>query len=728
MADDSNVGPDAPFEAAVSLHQEGRHEDAADAYRAILEETPHHAGARTNLAQALGAMGRVKEAEAAYRAILDDEPRAHQVWFNLGNLLRRAGRLKEAEDAFREAIAIDGGFAPSYLNLGHTLRDGRRWNDAAGRYRAFIERQAGNAEAHENLGRCLQNLNQPADALAEYRAAEAAGGANAFLFGAMGIVEEAFGHMNEAKRHFDRAVEADPESAAAWSNLGAALQRLGDTAHASRCLDKAIALDPDYSMAHANLGWILRDQHRLDEAIVASRRALAAEPGLAIAYANLGSALMIQTRQTEAFEAYAKALELDPGNEATWSSYLFALNYRDDLTPAEVVRAHRDWGARIAGFEYLAAEAQHREPDWRLVIGYVSPDFRDHPVGLLVEPIIAHHDRVRFEVRCYSHGTQVDATTWRIRAAADAWVETGDLDDAAAAQRIHADGVDILVDLSGHTAGNRLGVFAHKPAPVQVSYAGYVTTTGLDAMDWVVHDAVTRVSEAEAEYAERLLTLGACLYCYRPPEVAPPVAPAPLAKKGFITFGSFNNTPKLTAATFDLWGAALQRVPNSRFVLKAGAMRDAGARERVTAALSARGVAGERLDLVPPTTFDEHLADYGRIDIALDPAPFTGGITSLQALWQGVPFVTFKGASHAARVGASILTTAGLGDLIAETPEDYAAIAAALASDTARVADLRQTMRERLAPTTLIDGAAFTAEFERALVKAWDESASWTTR
>ena len=518
---------DKAFAAAVALHQAGRHDDAAAAYRAILADTPDHAGTRANLAQVLGAMGRLDEAEAAYRAIVSDDPGAQQVWFNLGNLLRRAARLDEAGDAFSQAIALDAGFAAPYLNLAHTLRDARRWDDAIARYRDFIARQPGNAEAHENLGRCLQNVGAPGEVLAEYRAAEAAGGANAVLFGAMGIAEESLGHMHAAKHHFDRAVQTDPESAAAWSNLGAALQRLGDPDGASRCLHKAIALDAGYAMAHANLGWILRDQYRLDEAIAASRRALTSEPDMAVAYSNLGSALMIQTRHEEAFEAYCKAIALDPGNDATWSSYLFALNYRDDLAPAEVVKAHRDWGARKAGVAPLAAAPRSSKAGERLVIGYVSPDFRDHPVGLLVEPIVAAHDRSRFDVRCYSHGTSADATTARIRAAADGWVETGDLDDAATAAHIHADHVDILVDLSGHTAGNRLGVFAHKPAPMQVSYAGYVTTTGLDAMDFVVHDRMTRFPEAEAGYAEHVLALDTCLYCYRPPDGAPPTGCRP---------------------------------------------------------------------------------------------------------------------------------------------------------------------------------------------------------
>ena len=342
---------------------------------------------------------------------------------------------------------------------------------------------------------------------------------------------------------------------------------------------------------------------------------------MAVAYSNLGSALMIQTRHEEAFEAYCKAIALDPGNDATWSSYLFALNYRDDLAPAEVVKAHRDWGARKAGVAPLAAAPRSSKAGERLVIGYVSPDFRDHPVGLLVEPIVAAHDRSRFDVRCYSHGASADATTARIRAAADGWVETGDLDDAATAAHIHADHVDILVDLFGHTAGNRLGVFAHKPAPMQVSYAGYVTTTGLDAMDFVVHDRVTRFPEAEAGYAEHVLALDTCLYCYRPPDGAPPVAAPPVAANGHITFGSFNNTPKLTAATFDLWAAVLRRVPTSRFVLKTGAMRDAGTCERITAELKRRGAAPERLVLVPPTPFAAHLADYARIDIALSLPP-----------------------------------------------------------------------------------------------------------
>ena len=254
-----------------------------------------------------------------------------------------------------------------------------------------------------------------------------------------------------------------------------------------------------------------------------------------------------------------------------------------------------------------------------------------------------------------------------------------------------------------------------------MSYAGYITTTGLETMDAVIHDHRTYAPGAERFYSEKIIALDACVYCYRPPDDAPDVAPLPAIENGFVTFGSFNNTPKLTPTTFDLWASVLIRLPSARLALKAGAMADAGSKELIYAKFGERGVARERIDMLPPTVFDEHLRDYAKMDIALDPTPFTGGITSCQALWQGVPFVTLEGTTHVSRVGASILATAGLDELIAETAAGFVDAAVALASDLARLSDLRATMRERLAATTLIDGATFAPSFERALLTAWDD-------
>ena len=562
------------------------------------------------------------------------------------------------------------------------------------------------------------------ESIAAFEAAIAAGADSADMWGTLAVAYQGLGRVAKAAECFMKAVKAEPEKAGAWSNLAAALQIQGNHPEAEKCLKKAIRLDPDYAMAYANLGWTLKERFAIDEAIRSCQRAIELEPDLAIAHANLAPALIIQMRHDKDYETYRRALELDPNSWSQWSSYLFGLNYSDTITAAEVGRAHLDWGARHDSMSPTVLGFGARDGEQRLHVGYVSPDFREHPVGFLIEPILRHRDRDRFEVYCYSHATRTDGFTERLRTLPDAWVDVGNLNDDEVAQRIYDDRIDILVDLAGHTASNRLPIFARRPAPLQVSYAGYITTTGLSAMDAVIHDQRTYVPGTEGFYSEKIVALETCVYCYRPPDDAPEVAPAPALANGFVTFGSFNNTPKLTPTTFDLWAGVLREIPSARLVLKAGALRDPGAQALIHTSFGERGIEPGRIDLLPPTMFEDHLKDYAKMDIALDPAPFTGGITSCQALWQGVPFVTFEGSSHVSRVGASILATAGFDELIAETAEAFVAVAAELAADIPRLADYRATMRERLAATTLIDGATFTPSFEKALLAAWAEKNS----
>jgi len=377
-------------------------------------------------------------------------------------------------------------------------------------------------------------------------AAMAAGAESADLWGAIAISYQGLGRLARAADCFMKAVKAEPENAGAWSNLATAPQLQGNHPEAEKCLEKAIHLDPDYAMAYANLGWTMKERFALDRAIGSCQRAIELEPDLAIAHANLAPALIIQMRHDEAYETYQRALELDPESWSQWSSYLFALNYSDTIGPEAVGEAHLSWGREHGRMPPTVLGFGARDSERRLRVGYVSPDFREHPVGFLIEPILVYRDRDRFEVYCYSHGTRTDSMTARLRILPDAWTDVGNLSDEEVAQRIYDDRIDILVDLAGHTASNRLPVFARRPAPVQVSYAGYITTTGLQTMDAVIHDQRTYVPGTERFYSEKIIPLDTCVYCYRSPDDAPDVAPLPAGDNGFVTFGSFNNTPKLT--------------------------------------------------------------------------------------------------------------------------------------------------------------------------------------
>jgi protein O-GlcNAc transferase len=401
---------------------------------------------------------------------------------------------------------------------------------------------------------------------------------------------------------------------------------------------------------------------------------------------------------------------------------LLCLNYDERSSNAELFEAHRAWDQRHGRAAPLPMTyANDRATERRLKIGYVSPDFRGHSVAFFLEPLLKHHDRRQIELFCYAEVSWPDAVTERFKGLADHWVVTVGMSDVALAERIRNDGIDILVDLAGHMAKNRLLVFARKPSPVQVTWLGYPNTTGLTTIDYRLVDAVTDPEgEADAFASETLLRLANCFLCYSAPDNAPVVAPLPYLKTGFITFGSFNNPSKLSAATLDVWATLLGRLPDAWLLLKGRSFVDATVRASFLQGFTERGVSAERVELlawIPSGT--AHLALYDRIDIALDPFPYNGTTTTCEALWMGVPVVTLRGDRHAGRVGASLLTQVALTDLIADCTAEYVEIAASLARNPAELNDLRLSLRSRVATSPLCDAPTFATKIESAYRSMW---------
>ena len=387
-----------------------------------------------------------------------------------------------------------------------------------------------------------------------------------------------------------------------------------------------------------------------------------------------------------------------------------------------LLAAHREWDERYGRqAPRPTAYANVRDVGRRLKIGYLSPDFRQHSVAYFIEPLLKAHDRQAVEVFCYAEVMRPDTVTAHLQGLADHWLMTVGLSDDELAERIGTDGIDILVDLAGHTANNRLRVFARKPAPVQVTWLGYPNTTGLEAIDYRLVDAMTDpAGEADAWASETLVRLEGGFHCYSGLKGAPEPGVPPCLSAGTVTFGSFNNPAKVSAATFDAWAKLLCRLPQARLLLKGKPFADAGTRALFLARLGKRGVAAERVELMawlPDAA--AHLAVYHRVDIALDPFPYNGTTTTCEALWMGVPVVTLRGDRHAGRVGASLLSQIGLPDLIANSVEEYVEIAVALASDPARLMDLRRSLRARIAASPLCDGRAFARKIEAAFRTMW---------
>jgi predicted O-linked N-acetylglucosamine transferase (SPINDLY family) len=364
-----------------------------------------------------------------------------------------------------------------------------------------------------------------------------------------------------------------------------------------------------------------------------------------------------------------------------------------------------------------------RSPDRPLRVGYVSPDLKQHAVGFFLEPILEHHDRNQFHIYCYSGVVTPDRVTQRMQAFGHTWRSIVGVRDEQVAEMIRADGIDILVDLSGHTSGTRLLIFARKPAPVQVAFLGYLNTTGMPTVDYRVTDAwADPPGMTDPFYSERIVRLPRCGWAFHPFEEAPDVADAPAAKNGYITFGSFNKLSKLSPPLIATWAELMKQVPTSRLLLKWSSLADASTRQRFHSLFAAHGISSDRIELAGATaSMSDHLASYGRIDLALDTFPYNGATTTCDALWMGVPVVTLAGDTHAGRIGVSLLTAIGLPELIAPSPDQYVQIATDLANDPTRLSHLRQTMRPRVINSPLQDPLTLTRALEAAYRQMWHD-------
>ncbi len=495
------------------------------------------------------------------------------------------------------------------------------------------------------------------------------------------------------------------------------LGRLDEAVEACR---QGLAIAPTRSALHNNLALALRRLGRTTAAIEALEAALAHDARNVEAMSNLADTLRGVGRMDEALALYRRALALAPGHADVRANFLMTLQYATDVAPHGVTDAHRRWGALVADVPRFEHADHPRGETRRLRVGYLSPDFRAHSVAWFLDPIVASHDAREVEVFGYADVARPDATTARFAAQVHVWRPVHGLDDAAVAALIARDRIDVLVELAGHTERSRLGVMARRPAPVQVTYLGYPCTTGLAAIDYRIVDAHTDPPGSEALSTETLVRPAPAFLVYAPPYDAPGVTPLPALRAGYVTFGSFNATSKLNDDVLATWAALLARVPDARLLLKGLPFADAAVCARFRNSFATRGVAPERVLLRPFAQGREaHLATYGEVDVALDTFPYNGTTTTCEALWMGVPVVTLAGDAHAGRVGVSLLSRLGRPAWIAGTREAYVETAVALASDLARLADERATLRDAVRASGLTDGPAFTRALERFYREAW---------
>lgn len=570
-----------------------------------------------------------------------------------------------------------------------------------------------------------------------------------------GLTEQQAGRNAQALTHFRAAIARDPKNATALHLLGhlyivlgqygealpllrtaAALQptpeiylELATACTAEKLIDeaathyeRALELQPNLYSALNNLAELRKSQGEIDAAEDAYRRLLALQPDFLVAQVELGNLLMLQGRHDEALAAYRAVLEVDPGFTAAHSNYVYALNFHHDYTATEVFEEHRRWGERHAAplRHALPPITVDRTAGRRLRVGYVSPDFWHHPVCYFIEPVLRYHDRERFEIICYSDVARPDQYTRRLQSYPVVWKDTRSLSDGDLAQLIREDKVDILVDLTGHTQDNRLLTFARKPAPVQITWCGYINTTGMNAIDYRITDSYADPpGMTERLHTERLLRLPEIYMAYEPPQDSPPVAAPPRAANGYVTFGSLNTLRKITPPVIAAWAQILKILPDDRLAIFS--VPEGRARDRLVQAFRDQGVASRRLDLIGKLSFQQFLKAHAQVDIALDPFPFNGATTTSINLWMGVPVITLAGPRHAARAGVSMLSNLGLVQWIAANEPDYVRLAVELARDADECAVLRASLRQRMLTSPNTDGPRLTGFLEAAYAKIWND-------
>lgn len=522
----------------------------------------------------------------------------------------------------------------------------------------------------------------------------------------------------------EEALQYDSGQHRAWNVLGAIAAAGEKNKLAALHFERAIALQPDNADYLNNCGEAYRRNRKFDEAIANCRAAIAINPRHAGAYYNLALCLHAIGDVGESWNAYTNALKIRPDFRLARSGFLFLLCHHPNIDAETVFAEHRRWGDLYAGDLTPKSLPSPSDPglDRKLRIGYVSADFRRHALSYFIEPLLANHDRRRFDVFCYSNNRKTDEMTDRLRAYASQWRDIAGMSDEAAARLVSDDRIDILIDLSGHTARSRLLMFARKPAPVQISYVGYLNTTGLRTMDFRISDnRADPPGTSDVLHTEKILRMPDTQWCYRPPADAPEPSPLPALRRGFVTFGSLHRLTKVNPDVIELWARLLARQPGSELLI--AGVPAGNVRQRICGQFASFGINAGRLHLFDRINFDDYMRLYEKIDIGLDAFPYNGATTTCESMWMGVPVITLSGRYAAARSGVSLLTSVGLPDLITNTPEQFIEIAGSLACSLQRLAELRSSLRDRMTRSPLMNEPAFARSFEGLLRSAYSASA-----
>jgi len=736
---------------AFNLQKAGDRKNSAELYQQILGIDPNQSVALHYLGIIAHETG---QHEAALQLLIQSlrvNPQNGEGLNALAGVLKDQKRFPEALEFYKRALAITPDAAYLHSNLGVLFMEMQCLDDAVASYYRALELDPKSYVAHSNLGTLFQRQNEWKKAFECYQRARILNPNDPVVLANIGSILNAQGRFSEALLYHEASLKIAPNSEVVLGNLGAAFQQLSRGEEAIGCCKRALELNPGSFIALKNLGNLFREQGQFAQAVVYLKKAVELKPDcfqtlnslgvalkefvlledaldcflqalkcapdltedLYLVHRNIGVLHNLMGRSAKAVVYFRKALEYKPDCAWTFSDLLFTLNHLHQETPEALFAEHLRFGKQFDSLLEKIPHSNHPDRERRLRIGFVSGDLRYHAVAYFIEPVLSYYTKSQFEFFCYQNYRENDLVSERLKAKVDFWCNVNSFSDDQLASRIREDRIDILVDLSGHTARNRLLVFARKPAPVQVTMIGYMQTTGLAAMDYRITDAaLDPVGSSEYLSTEKLIRLSAGATTFQPPIDAPPVRDLPALKNGYVTFASFNKSSKITPEVFETWARLLKALPDSR-LLVAGVTGDL-----VATSMSLHGIGVERLELCKPIPMEDYLALHHQVDFYLDTFPYNGGTTSLIAIWMGLPFVTLEGSTTMSRSGAGVLKIVGLSELIASHPDDYVQKAIDAVQDLSRLAQWRRELRSRML-SYAGDGSVFTRQLEVAFREMW---------
>jgi predicted O-linked N-acetylglucosamine transferase (SPINDLY family) len=702
------------------LFQSKRLEEALASFEAATALKPDYADAFFNRGNTFGGLRRFDEAVASYDTAISLKPGYAEAFSNRSNALQELQRPAQAMDSCDKAIALRPDFAEAWNNRANALRALRRLDEALASYERAIALKPDFAEAYRNRGVNLLELKRPDAALQDFDKAISLDPNNAAAHCHRGNALMVLERLSEALESHDRAIELDAQNVESLVGRADILRRLQRPDDALASYDGALAIQSDLAQAWIGRAIILSST-RLGESIDAWKRALAIEPNSPNLLVELAGCYANQGNMKEAIAYCDRALAIDPALDGAMATKIFAVDLTADADFEQHQDIRRHWWRQVAA-KITARPLRHgisRDPGRRIVLGYVSSDFKTHSAALAFWPVLQRHDKSRFKIICYSCSPHEDRSTAGFRQMADTWRSASQMSDELMADQIAADNVDILIDLSGHTAGNRLRVFAAKPAPIQVSAWGSGHGTGLPAIDYLFSDPVTIPAAARHLFAERIYDLP-CAISMEPVSAEWLNCEPPVFAKGHITFGVFNRINKISDDALDVWASILQSDPRWRLLIKNQAIDDDTVRTALRERFSCRGIAPERIDLVGSTSREEHLQAFRHVDIALDPFPQNGGISTWEALSMGVPVVAKLGNSVPSRISGAILSAIDMKEWVATGSDEYRDIALRYASRPDELRKIRQGLPARIARSSAGNPDSYARAVDTAYRTMWE--------